>query len=89
MRLEYLSSHPCVDCGETDPLLLDFDHRQGESKVDDVARLIWDRKWEIVVNEIAKCDIRCVRCHRKKTARDFNWSKLAESLSIYIVAGVL
>lgn len=87
-RLEYLGTHPCVDCGETDPVLLDFDHRDGETKVNDVARLIWERRWQAAAEEIAKCDVRCVRCHRRKTAREFGWSKLAETSTMYVYAGV-
>src|SRR5690242_17926313 len=37
---QYLSEHECVDCGETDLRVLDFDHREGEQKVADVARLV-------------------------------------------------
>ncbi len=87
-RFEYLSAHPCIDCGETDPLLLEFDHRAGANKLNDVSRLIWERKWADVEMEMAKCDVRCVSCHRKKTARDFGWRRLGEEPMIYAFAGV-
>jgi hypothetical protein len=66
LLVEYFKSHPCVDCGETDPLVLEFDHRGGKefSIGHDIA---W-RPWAEVVNEIEKCDVRCANCHRRKTA---------------------
>jgi len=35
---EYLEAHPCVDCGESDIRVLEFDHVKGE-KVETVSRL--------------------------------------------------
>jgi hypothetical protein len=30
-----------------------------------------------VLSEIEKCDVRCINCHRRKTARDNRWSKFS------------
>ena len=74
--LSYLLAHPCVDCGETDPLVLDFDHRDPATKSNEVSRIVYYRPWRVVLEEIEKCDVRCANCHRRKTARQFRWSKL-------------
>ena len=76
LLLAYLLVHPCVDCGETDPVLLDFDHRDPTSKRKEVGRLAATKPWRQVLAEIAKCDVRCANCHRRRTARQFAWGKL-------------
>ncbi len=75
----YLSIHPCVDCGETDIRLLEFDHVRGH-KTANISRLLTQgRNWSIIEAEIAKCEIRCANCHRKCTSeRDGDWWKTAE-----------
>ena len=67
-RWEYLLSHPCVDCGETDPVVLEFDHR-GDKKSAIVDLMRRHARWEEILQEIAKCDVRCANCHRRRTAR--------------------
>ena len=65
---EYLADHPCVDCGESDLRVLDFDHREGVSKHNEVMKLAHDG-YSIarVLAEIAKCDVRCRNCHARVT----------------------
>jgi hypothetical protein len=65
---EYLSAHPCVDCGETDIVVLEFDHVRG-IKVDDVSTLVTRTGLTTVRAEIAKCEVRCANCHRRITYR--------------------
>lgn len=72
--LDYLTEHPCVDCGESDPLVLEFDHRVPAEKTDNIARLLSSATvWSRVLLEIDKCDVRCANCHRRKTAAQFGW----------------
>ena len=64
--VEYFVSHPCVDCGESDPVVLEFDHRG--DKAFNIAKGLRDRSWEALIDEIAKCDVVCANCHRRRTA---------------------
>ena len=65
---EYLETHPCVDCGETDPTVLDFDHLR--DKEYDVSRLVYSgHPWERILREIAKCQVRCANDHRRATRK--------------------
>lgn len=70
----YLKDHPCVDCGENDPVVLTFDHVKGEKK-DHVGRMLSTRCWKQVEKEIAKCVVRCANCHMRKTAKQRGWRK--------------
>ena len=56
---KYLDTHPCVDCGQSNKLCLEFDHVRGYKK--DGVRHI--RSIPKLVAEIAKCDVRCANCH--------------------------
>ena len=76
--LEYLASHPCVDCGETDPTVLDFDHVDPECKRIEVGRMIArGHSWAAIESEIIKCVVRCANDHRRRTAKQFKWYRSA------------
>jgi len=64
--LEYLFSHPCVDCGETDILVLDFDHIN-DNKLYNVGFMLPRHTLTKLKAEIAKCEVRCRNCHKKIT----------------------
>ena len=71
---EYLKSNPCLDCNEADPIVLEFDHRDDVEKIAEVGKLVANGyKWETIKEEIDKCDVRCANCHRRRTAKQFNW----------------
>jgi hypothetical protein len=65
--LDLLRRSCCVDCGEEDLCVLDFDHV--EEKTGSVLRFAREGyAWAKLKAEIAKCVIRCANCHRRRTA---------------------
>ena len=62
----HLKANPCVDCGETDAIVLEFDHLHSKDfNISDAARKGVSIKK--LNDEIAKCEVRCSNCHRRKT----------------------
>lgn len=72
---EYLVDKKCVDCGENDPLVLDFDHKDKSKKERGVAEMLRKNSWENILKEIEKCEIRCSNCHRRRTAKQLGYTK--------------
>lgn len=59
---------PCADCGMKYPYyVLDFDHINGK-KTTHISEMIaqGNARWRIF-SEIAKCQVVCANCHRKRT----------------------
>jgi hypothetical protein len=58
----------CVDCGNTDWRVLDFDHLPGFEKSLNLAAA-GSQGWSVarIDLEMAKCEIVCANCHRIRT----------------------
>lgn len=66
--LNRMKSGPCMDCGRTyQPYVMDFDHRDPSTKVCKVSSLVYSGSEQMVLDEIAKCDLVCSNCHRIRT----------------------
>lgn len=69
--INYLLTHPCIDCGEDDIIILEFDHKDGKNKKQTVSYLIrGNYPISTIKKEIEKCDVRCANCHRRKTINE-------------------
>ena len=65
----------CIICDESDPVVLEFDHRDGNDKIDSVSNLIRNSSWDRIAAELAKCDVLCANCHRRKSAAQFRYKR--------------
>jgi len=70
---EYLIDHPCIECGERDIVVLEFDHRTQHTKRFDVMSATHGHSWKTIKEEIDKCDVVCANCHKRRTAIMLNW----------------
>lgn len=65
----------CIDCGEKDWIVLDFDHVKGEKKF----ILSKHASFSLTINklkeEMRKCEVRCSNCHRIKTHKERNLAR--------------
>jgi hypothetical protein len=74
--LKYMSGKACVECGEADIRVLEFDHLDPESKLFSVSQAVkLGYSWAQVLAEIKKCRMLCANCHKRRTAKQFNWYK--------------
>lgn len=64
---DHLRTNPCVDCGEQDPTVLDFDHLR-DKRLEVTRMAIQGFSLATIQAEIEKCVIRCANCHRRRTA---------------------
>ncbi|AMO42802.1 HNH endonuclease [Cyanophage S-RIM50] len=65
---EFVLEHmtPCIECGEADPVVIDFHHLDATEKEDGVSRLIWNNSsLDKIKTEIDKCVCLCSNCHRR------------------------
>ena len=69
---DYLSAHPCISCGESDPVVLEFDHRDPTLKFKNIAAMS-SHSINTLKAEIEKCDVLCANCHARKTAHQFGY----------------
>jgi hypothetical protein len=70
--INYLRTQECVDCGNKDIEVLQFDHRNREEKTKMVYRFLAS-SLERMIEEVNKCDIRCANCHMKRSRRQMGW----------------
>ena len=72
---DYLKEHPCIDCGNSDIRVLEFDHVRGDKlgHISHAVKCAW--KLTKLKEEIDKCEVRCCNCHRIKTIERRNLHK--------------
>ena len=66
---QYKLTNPCENCGETDPVILDFHHVRGKGA--NIPALVADgTSLKRIKAEINLCIILCSNCRRKLTASE-------------------
>lgn len=67
---DYLLQHPCVDCKEPDPVVLQFDHVRGDRAYGIPEMVSLGYSVKAIKAELVKCEIRCANCHHRRHAKE-------------------
>lgn len=77
------AGRPCADCGEIfPPCVMHWDHLPGHRKVAEISRMVGNRRRDVVIDELAKCELVCANCHVMRTVRRARRT-IAEELGDY------
>ncbi len=68
----YLKTHPCVLCGESDPIVLEF-HHIGDKEIAISELAYGGHPIERIVEELSRCQVLCANCHRRLTMKERGW----------------
>jgi len=68
---EFLDGKCCMDCGYSNVIALDMDHRDPNEKKHGISTLTSGGRLRQLKEEIEKCDVVCANCHRIRTAKMF------------------
>lgn len=81
--LWFKAAHPCFDCGEADPIVLEFDHVRG-TKTFTIGESAGRQKTSLrtILTEIQKCDVVCANCHKWRTTNRHNNGLVRQVLSL-------
>ena len=64
---EWLFNQECVECGESDPVVLELHHRDPSEKSAAISTMASSgTSIDVMFAEIKKCDVVCANCHRKR-----------------------
>jgi hypothetical protein len=69
---QHLINHPCEECGESDPRVLEF-HHVGEKDMEITRMISGGYSIKRIQNEIQSCQVLCANCHRKLTVEERGW----------------
>jgi hypothetical protein len=67
-----LGAASCADCGTSDILVLEFDH-VGEKRMAVASLIRSGASRRQLLDEIARCEVVCANCHRRRTADRAGW----------------
>lgn len=68
----YKCNSVCVDCGESDPVVLEFDHLY--DKKFSISSMVQNgMSWENILLEIEECEVVCCNDHRRRTHDRAGW----------------